>query len=174
MTITPTPPHVNAGARANTGFTYVEVLVAAMLIGLALVTASASLDSTVKMKSELDSDPGTAHLLAKEMYELAATLPTAPSGTTAATAADDVAALDSLIGASFTPPLRADLSTYSAYSTWTQQTTLTVYDLADLENPSGDSAADGIDEHESKIYKLSVTVLQGATTEGTYHWWIQP
>ena len=160
--------------RANRGFTYVEVLVAAMLIGLVLVTATASLDSTVKLKAELDADPGTAHLLAKEMYELALTLPTVPSGDAAATQASEVTALDTLIGASFNPPLRADLSDYAAYGTWTQQTTLTVYDIADLETPSGDSAADGIDEHESKLYKLSVTALQGAETMGTYHWWIQP
>lgn len=160
--------------RHDVGFTYVEVLVAAMLIGLALVTASASLDSTVRMKAELDSDPGTAHLLAKEMYELALTLPHDPAGTVAATSAAEVGALDALIGASFTPPLRADLTTYAAYPTWTQQTTLTVFGIDDLDTPSGDSAADGIDEHESKLYKLSVTVLDGATEMGTYHWWIQP
>lgn len=160
--------------RNARGFTYVEVLVAAMLIGLALVTATASLDSTVQLKSELDSDPGTAHLLAKEMYELALALPSEPAGTIGATTAADVTALDALIGASFTPPLRADLTDYTAYSTWTQQTALTVYDIADLDTPSGDSAADGIDEHESKLYKLSVTVLDGGETQGTYHWWIQP
>lgn len=161
--------------RARTrGFTYVEVLVAATLIGLALVTATASLDSTVRMKAEYEADSGTAHLLAKEIYELAVTLPSAPSGSLGATAAAEVEALDSLIGASFTPPLRADLTSASEFATWTQQTALTVYDIGDLDTPTGDSAADGIGEQESKLYKLSVTVLQGAEPAGTFHWWIQP
>ncbi len=160
--------------RTQTGFTLIEVLVSAALLGVAVITCTWTMSATTKAKSIVGSESVTASLIAREVHVLASTLPKAPSGAVGATAGSGVLALDSLEGALFSPPLKADKSPWTRYVGWTQSVDLAVYDVNDLSNPVLADPVDGLSEDGTQIYRLTVAVLEGSDLAGTYQWWISP
>ena len=160
--------------RHARGFTLIEVLVTAAVLGVALISASWTMSGAASAKTVLEPDAITASLLAREIHALANTLPKEPSGSVGATSAGGVQALDSLEGAVFSPPLRADLSTASDVTGWSQACDLAVFDLADLTTPTADDPTAGLPEDGTRVYQLTVTVSQGGETMGTHSWWISP
>jgi hypothetical protein len=162
---------VNKNTR---GFTYFEVLMAAMIVGVALVSATWAMSSTARTKSVYGQYPATAGRIAREIHELAAGLAREPSGQLGATSGAEVLALDSLIGAVFSPPIRADGTPDDSFPSWAQEVDLAVYATSDLATPLDESAASGLPPDSGMLYRLEVRVTEGGAEVGRFHWWITP
>jgi len=157
-----------ASRRAAAGFTFAEVLVATLVAGTMLVTATSALSATVDTKNALATQPAAAFALAREIQSLALTLPhTAGDGSPASTGAG-VLLLEDLDGAAFSPPINAGRCTISTSAGWTQ---VVAIDSVDLSSPTT-LAADPTST--STLLRLTVTVLEGRETRGTYTWWLNP
>jgi prepilin-type N-terminal cleavage/methylation domain-containing protein len=160
--------------RQPRGFTLIEVLVASALVGVALLSGSWAMSVTASSKSIVEGAPITAALIGREIHALACTLDKSPSGVSGVTSGALVQALDALEGAVFSPPIKADKSSWSQYSGWSQSVDLAVYDLSDLSTPTLDDPLLGLSEDGTRIYRLTVGVAEGNELVGTYHWWITP
>jgi prepilin-type N-terminal cleavage/methylation domain-containing protein len=168
--------HDSGCARARVvdrGFTLVEVLVAAVITGIALAAVSWTMESAAKAKSVLSEDP-MAYLLAREIREMAEVLSRDPSGVVGVTRGSDVQALDSLQGAVFSPPVRADRSAAAALSGWAQRVTLAVCALDDLKTPTGESPTLGLGRTAKRLYRLSVAVTYAGQEVDHFDWWLTP
>ncbi|MHC5209537.1 MAG: hypothetical protein ACYTG2_02320 [Planctomycetota bacterium] len=145
-----------------------EVLIATVLVGTALVAASAAFTGAVKTQDSLAGEPTTALALAREIHGLALLLPRDAGDGVPATLPSEVAVLDDLDGATFSPPVDAGLTVRSEATGWSQAVDIARVDLASPGTLAVD--ADGDDA----LLRLTVTVKQGADVAGTYSWWINP
>ncbi len=164
----------SSAQRPTRGFTLLEILVTAMLLGVSVIAATWAMSTTASSKTVVGEEPSTAARLATEIFELADTLPREPGGVVAATNGTPIDALDALVGASFSPPILADGTTESSLGQWRQQVSLAVYDLTDLSAPTADDPAAGIAADAAKIYMLSVTMLEDGQAVDTFDWWLAP
>ncbi len=171
------PQRRNAGAAPTDfgqGFTLIEVLMAVMLLAIVLPAITAATGNAVTVKSELAEDEVSAAILAREIHEMARGLARQPSGSTGARTGQGVLALDSLVGARFSPPLRSDRTAESTRSEWTQQVDIVVYALDDLQVPTGESATQAFSRHADRLLRLNVTMLRNGEAAGEFGWWITP
>jgi prepilin-type N-terminal cleavage/methylation domain-containing protein len=166
------PPGACARA-ADRGFTLVEVLVGAVIAGIALSAVSWTMVSAAEAKAVLSEDP-MPYLLAREIRELAGVLPRDPSGTVGVTRGSDVAALDSLHGAVFSPPLRADKTADAALSGWAQRVTLAVCALDAARTPTGESPTLGVGRTARRLYRLTVAVTHAGQEVDRFEWFLTP
>jgi hypothetical protein len=154
--------------RAPAGFTFIEVLLATLVLGTMLVTATTALSTAVVAQNTLVSQPVTAYGLAREIHSLALLLPrTEGDGVPAATGAQ-VQLLEDLDGASFTPAIGADAGAAVGGLGWSQDVELEIVDLASPTLLAADASSD------STLLRLTVTVREGAEERGTYVWWLNP
>jgi len=165
-------PRARREALAH-GFTLVEVLLAALIAGIAMAAVSWTMTSAAQAKSVLAEDP-QAYLLAREIRELADSLPRQPSGVVGATLAADVLALDSLHGAVFSPPLRSNRTSQAALTGWAQRVSLAVCTLDDLETPTAESPTLGLARNAQRLYRLTVAITYGGQPVDRFEWWLTP
>lgn len=165
----------NPRARSATrGFTLLEVLVAAVVLGTSLVAATWSMNATARTQALHELADGPADDLAREIHELASGLPREPSGQVGAHSAADVLALDSLVGASFSPPILADGSVAEGLDGWSQHVDLEVHALSALDTPTDDDPAAGLPPDGDKLYRLVVEIRLDGESAGVFSWWINP
>ncbi|HZL98730.1 MAG TPA: type II secretion system protein [Planctomycetota bacterium] len=167
------PQRFARAGRATLGFTLLEVLLAALIAGMALAAVSWTMTSAAQAKAVLAEDP-QAYLLAREIRELAEFLPREPSGSLAATGGAGVLALDSLHGAVFSPPLRSDRTTEASLAGWAQRVTLTVCSLDDPAGATGESATLGVARKAERLYRLAVEVSFAGEPVDRFEWWLTP
>jgi len=160
--------------RTQRGFTFVELLVASVVLGTAFVAATWSMNATLRTKAVHEAQDGPALFLANEIHVLADSLPREPAGLTAATSIADVTALDALVGASFSPPVLSNGTVTSSFDGWSQHVALSVYAISDPENPTADDPAVGIPADGTKLYRLEVLIRENGQDIDTFHWWINP
>jgi len=160
-------------ARRHAGMTLIEVLMGTLIVGLVLVSASWAVSLSSSSRHIHEESPINAALMAKEIHELALTLPTTASGAGAAALGADIVALDSLDGASFSPPIDSAKATIGSAAGWKQNVTVSVYALGDLENPVSESFT-AESKSSTSLYRLSVQVMNGKLDMGTWWWWINP
>jgi prepilin-type N-terminal cleavage/methylation domain-containing protein len=160
--------------RASAGFTFIELLVTAVVIGTAFVAATWSMSATMRTKAIYDKETSPAFFLAKEIYELADGLPREPSGITGVTALDDVVALDSLIDASFSPAVLASGAVAIGLEDFSQHVSLAVFDMSDPDTPTADAPEDGLPVDGNKLYRLDVLIRENGEDLDTFQWWINP
>jgi prepilin-type N-terminal cleavage/methylation domain-containing protein len=161
-------------SRRPAGFTLIEVLITALVIGTAFVAATWSMAATAKTKAAYDQASSPAPFLAQEIFTLADGLPRVPSGTTGVTSGAAVFALDSLEGASFSPPILADGSEASGFDDWQQDVDLSIHSIDDLDHPADLDPADGLPPESSFVYRLEVSVRHEGEVVDTFSWWIHP
>ena len=160
--------------RRTAGLTMAELLITAAVMGSSLVAVSWAMTATARTHAAYGDADGPAFFLAKEIHELAEGLPRAPSGDVGATSADDVAALDSLVGALFSPPILADGNAVDGFDDWSQDVSLSVFSVDDLSQPTADDPADGLPPDASKLYRLQVDISNAGDEVDSFHWWITP
>ncbi len=154
--------------RATAGFSFIEVLLATLIVGTMIVTATTALSTAVVAQDTLVGEPITAYGLAREIHSLALVLPrTAGDGLPAATGGD-VLLLEDLDGANFSPAIGADRATVPGTTGWSQEVLIEAVDLAAPDMLAADPDADGV------LLRLTVTVREGAEVRGTYVWWLNP
>lgn len=166
--------HRRHGSRARRGFTLIEVMLTTVVVGMAVVAVSWMITHANKTQAMHQAETVDPLLLAREVYELAETLDPALSGSGPASAPSEVLALDSLDGASFSPPIRADLTEIATSSGWTQQVDLVAFDVSDLTTKTSDSVQGTQPTGSALIYRVDVTILEGSSVVDTYSWWLNP
>ena len=161
--------------RATRGFTLTEVMISTVMVGVAVVSTSWAMSAASKAHVlEETAKPVTATMVAQEIFELAQNLPREPAGFVGATSHDEVEALDALIGAEFSPPIRANGEAFAGIDTWKQEVSLDVYGLDDLNTKSVQSALDGLEKTDAKVFQLVVVVKDGAEELETFRWFLTP
>ncbi len=159
--------------RGERGFSFVEVLMATVLMAYAVSTIDA-LFIAGQQKAVLNSNPVTARLLANEIRILARLLPTDPSGVLGVTNAVDIVALDSLQGATFSPPILADRSTYDDLSDWSQSVELSTVELDKPGAIVKDLSAGGAGKEVARVFRLAVTIAHDGETVDEFSWFLRP
>ena len=160
--------------RRNRGFTFLELLVTAVVLGTAFIAATWSLNATMRTKEVYDQNDSPAFYLAKEIQELADGLPRTPSGTVGVTAIGDVVALDSLVGASFSPPVLSSGVVATGFDSFSQHVSLSVYDMSNPTTATADAPEAGMPPDSDKLYRLEVLVRENGQDLDSFHWWINP
>jgi len=144
------------------------VLLATLVAGTMLVTATSALSAAVETHEQIAGQPVTAWALAREIHNLALSLPhTAGDGLPAANGAG-VALLEDLDGAVFSPPISAARNTLTDDSGWSQ---VVAIDVVQLEHPQC-LASDPTSA--ATLLRLTVTILEGRDARGSYTWWLNP
>jgi len=167
------PLERRAKTRGVRGFTLVEILLAALITGIALAAVSWTMASAAQAQSVINQDP-RAFLLAREIRELADTLARQPSGVVGVTRGEDILALDSLHGAVFSPPVRSDRTKQAALTGWAQHVTLAVCSLDDPTTPTGESPTLGLASGAKRLYRLTVAVTHDGEPVDRFEWWLAP
>ncbi|MBM3985588.1 MAG: prepilin-type N-terminal cleavage/methylation domain-containing protein [Planctomycetes bacterium] len=157
-----------ASRRAASGFSLVEVLLATLVVGTLLAAATGAIGGAVSARDTLSAEPVTAFGLAREVHSLALVLPRdAGDGLPAARGAD-VALLEDLDGATFSPPVSAARTALAHATGWSQEVTVEAVDLAAPGSLAADASAAAV------LLRLTVVVREGADLRGTYVWWLNP
>lgn len=151
------------------GFTLLEALFAAMLIGLA-IAALVGTSGAFTMKNGIGVDISTGEFLIEEIRELTATLPVidpqtgedtwgVESGETAVSAYDD---LDDFDGRSFCPPVDLSGAPLADFSAFTQQIT--------VENVNASVLYDEEPDHTTDFVRVTVTILKNNRQVSSASW----
>jgi type II secretory pathway pseudopilin PulG len=155
--------------RNKGGFTLLEALFAAMLIGL-VVAALAASSSAFTMANGYGMDLSTAEFLIEEIRDMTATLPVVDPQTqkavfgpesdeTTAALFDDV---DDFHNASFCPPLDISRTVMNDFAAFTQQIT--------VENVSAGDLTNTVAQHASDFVRVNVTVLKNNEPVASASW----
>lgn len=161
------------GRRDSRGFTLAEVLLVTVLVGVGIAAVSWLMTMAAMTQEVHAASDAESIMIAREIRELASTLPTAPAGLGAADTGDEVVALDSLDGAVFSPPIRADKQVMTDLSGWTQSVDVSLRDLDDTDVVLDDDVR-VVAQGERAVYRLEVTVSHSGALVGTHTWWIVP
>ena len=128
-------------------FSLIEVLIATMLVGLAIVALVAANSSFTKANA-VGTELSTAEFLIEQIKELTALLPvidpntgTSIFGPEEATLAD-YDDLDDFDGASFSPPISVGRETLDNFAAFSQQVTVENVDAANFEQVVGNGSSD--------------------------------
>ena len=155
--------------RYKNGFSFIEVLVAIVLVGLA-IAALIGANSSFTQANAAGTDLSTAEFLLEQAKELTVMLPVVDpesgfstfgpeADETGLTDYDD---LDDFDGMSFCPPITADRVTLSNFSVYTQQVT--------VENVSGGNFEQVVGDHASYFFRVTVKVFQNSKQVSSADW----
>ncbi|MHC4618311.1 MAG: hypothetical protein ACYTEQ_11225 [Planctomycetota bacterium] len=148
------------------GFSLVEVLLAVIFVGLAIVGLLAASASFTQVNA-VGTDLSTAEFLVEQIKELTATLPvvepndTGNFGPEEATLAeyDD---LDDFDGANFSPPINARREVLSNFPAFTQEVTVARVERTNFEQVTSDSS--------SPFVRVTVKVLLNSKEISSTSW----
>ncbi|HUS73912.1 MAG TPA: prepilin-type N-terminal cleavage/methylation domain-containing protein [Sedimentisphaerales bacterium] len=146
------------GNRYENGFSFVEVLIAIILVGLAIASLIAANSSFTKANAA-GTDLSTAEFLIEQIRELTVLMPVVDPNTEISTfgpEADETSLadyddLDDFDGAAFSPPISADRATLNDFAAFTQQITVENISAGDFEQVVGD--------HSSFFVRVTVKVF---------------
>jgi len=146
--------------RYDSGFTFVEVLIATLLVGLAIASLLAA-NRAFTQANDAGTDLSTAEFLLEQIKELTALLPVVDPQTDDASFGPETGEtlanyddLDDFDGASYSPPINADRNLLNEYATFSQQVTVENVSASDFEQVVGD--------HGSSFVRVTVSVYQNA------------
>ena len=150
------------------GFTFIEVLIATLLVGLAAAALLAA-NWTFTKANDAGTDLSTAEFLLEQIKELTALLPVVDPeteddlfGPEAGETWADYDDLDDFDGASFSPPISAEKSVLNDYATFSQQVTVENVNASDFEQVVGD--------HLSVFVRVTVNVYQNSQLITSASW----
>lgn len=163
------------GAEYRNGFSFVEVLIALVLIGLAIASLVVANSSFTKANAA-GTHLSTAEFLVEQIRELTIPLPVVDPTSGVSTfgpEADeptlaDYDDLDDFDGAAFSPPISAERSTLNDFAPFTQQITVQNISAGDFEQVVGD--------HGSYFVRVTVTVSLNSREISSASWiraWFQ-
>lgn len=153
--------------KDSSGFTFVEVLIAILLVGLAIASLMAA-NLAFTQANDAGTDLSTAEFLIEQIKELTALLPVVDpdGGTTFGPETGENLAgyddLDDFDGESFSPPINADRSPLNDYASFSQQVTVQNVSASDFEQVVAD--------HGSYFVRVTVSVYQNAQRITTASW----
>ena len=155
-------------SRSKSGFSLIEVLIAILLIGLAIVSLI-SANGAFTQANSAGIDLSTAEFLIEQIRELTTVLPvidpttgTSTFGPEASETLANYDDLDDFNGASFSPPISADRNTLNDLSAYTQQIT--------VENVSVSNFEQVVANHSSFFVRVTVKVFLNTEEISSARW----
>jgi len=154
--------------QLNSGFSLIEVLIAIVLVGLAIVSLVAANISFTKANAA-GRNLSTAEFLIEQIRELTTLLPVVDPNTGDSTFGPEVGEtlagyddLDDFDGASFAPPISSDRNVLSNFATFGQQITAENVSAANFEEVVGD--------HSSFFVRITVKVFLNSREISSTSW----
>jgi prepilin-type N-terminal cleavage/methylation domain-containing protein len=154
--------------RCRDGFTLIEVLIAILLVGIAIVSL-VSANGAFTQANGAGVELSTAEFLIEQIRELSIVLEvidpntgTATFGPEASETLADYDDLDDFHGAVFSPPISADRNTLTDLSAYSQQITVENVNASDFEQVVGD--------HSSFFVRVSVKVFLNTKEISSARW----
>ena len=154
--------------KHNNGFTFIEVLIATLLVGLAIASLMVA-NRAFTTANDVGTDLSTAEFLVEQIKELTALLPVIDplTGTTTfgPESGENLASyddLDDFDGASYSPPINADRSVLNDYANFSQQVT--------VENVSDSNFEQVVTDHSSYFVRITVSVYQNSQLITSASW----
>ena len=155
-------------SRCQEGFTLIEVLIAILLIGLAIVSLI-SANGAFTQANAAGAELSTSEFLIEQIRELTTALPVIDPSTGTSTFGPETSEtlanyndLDDFNGASFSPPISADRNTLADLSAYTQQITVENVSASDFEQVVGN--------HSSFFVRVTVRVFLNAREISSSRW----
>ena len=151
----------------KSGFTFIEVLIAIILIGLAIASLVAANSSFTKANSA-GTDLSTAEFLIEQIRELTAMLPVIDPQTGTGLFGPEEPGLanyddlDDFDGASFSPPISAEREVLDGYAAFSQQIT--------VENVNPANFEEVVSDHSSFFVRVTVKVLLNSKEISSLSW----
>lgn len=150
------------------GFSFIEVLVSILLVGLAIASLVAA-NSAFTIANGAGADLSTAEFLSEQIRELTTLLPVidpltgddtfgSESGETLSTY-DDV---DDFDGASFSPPISADRNLLNDFTIFSQHVT--------VENVSASNFEQVVSDHSSNFVRVTVQISMNSDVISSISW----
>jgi len=153
--------------QLNSGFSFIEVLIAIILIGLAIVSLVAANSSFTKANGA-GADLSTAEFLIEQIRELTILLPVIDPDTGTSTFGPEEATLanyddlDDFDGASFSPPISADREVLSNFAAFSQQITVENVDAANFEQL--------VSDHSSYFVRVTIGIFLNSKEISSTSW----
>jgi prepilin-type N-terminal cleavage/methylation domain-containing protein len=154
--------------QLNSGFSLIEVLIAIVLVGLAIVSLIAANNSFTQANAA-GRDLSTAEFLIEQIRELTTLLPVVDPNTGVSTFGPEVGEtlagyddLDDFDGASFAPPISADRNVLSNFAAFGQQIT--------VENVSAANFEEVVSDHSSFFVRITVKVFLNSREISSTSW----
>jgi prepilin-type N-terminal cleavage/methylation domain-containing protein len=154
--------------RRKDGFTLIEVLIAILLIGLAIVSLI-SANGAFTQANAAGAELSTAEFLIEQIRELTTVLAvidpntgTSTFGPEASETLADYDDLDDFNGASFSPPIGANRNALTDLSAYTQQITVENVNASDFEQV--------VSNHSSFFVRVSVKVFLNTREISSARW----
>ncbi|MBA7683377.1 hypothetical protein ES703_91741 [subsurface metagenome] len=154
--------------QLNSGFSLIEVLIAIVLVGLAIVSLIAANNSFTQANAA-GRDLSTAEFLIEQIRELNTLLPVVDPNTGASTFGPEVGEalagyddLDDFDGASFSPPISSDRDVLSNFAAFGQQIT--------VENVSDTDFEEVVGDHSSSFVRITVKVFLNSKEISSTSW----
>ncbi len=154
--------------RREYGFTLIEVLIAILLVGLAIVSLI-SANGAFTQANAAGAELSTAEFLIEQIRELTTVLAvidpntgTSTFGPEASETLADYDDLDDFNGASFSPPISADRNALTDLSAYTQQIT--------VENVSASDFEQVVSNHSSFFVRVTVQVFLNTREISSARW----
>lgn len=154
--------------KKNTGFTLIEALMAAMLIGLAIAALAAS-SGAFTTYNAAGVDLSTAEFLIEEVREMTAPLPTVDPTSGTATFGSEAGELlatyddiDDWNNRSYSPPIDVSRTAMPEFSAYTQQIAVQNVTTANLTQMANN--------HTTDLYRVTVTISKSGTAISSSSW----
>ncbi len=153
--------------RYERAFTIIEVLIAIILVGLAVVSLVVANGSFTKANGAA-ADLSTAEFLVEQFRELTAMLPVVDPQTGLSTFGPEEAALvdyddlDDFAGASFSPPINANRQPLNDFAAFTQQIS--------IQNVSPSNFEQVVAHHSSSFVRVTVKVFLNSKEISSTAW----
>lgn len=152
----------------KSGFSLIEVLIAILLVGLAIVSL-VTVNGAFTKANGFGAELSTAEFLIEQMRELTTMLPVVDpqNGTTTfgPEAAETLATyddLDDFDGLTFSPPIDADRNALNDLAAFSQQVT--------VQNVSASNFEQVVSDHGSPFVRVTVTVSMGGREISSTMW----
>ncbi len=154
--------------RCSDGFTLIEVLIAILLVGLAIVSLI-SANGSFTQANGAGVELSTAEFLIEQIRELSTVLEVIDPNTGIATFGPEASEtladyddLDDLHGAVFSPPISADRSSLTDLSAYSQQITVENVNASDFEQV--------VSNHSSFFVRVTVKVFLNTKEISSARW----
>ncbi|MHC5209506.1 MAG: type IV pilus modification PilV family protein [Planctomycetota bacterium] len=151
--------------RRERGSTFIELMLAVLVISTTIVASSSSMRSSVEVYHFFADGAHEALLLAQEVHEAALLLPWQPDDE--AQFGPDVHELADLDDMTFSPPRSADYSIVTSHIGWSQVVEVNTVDLMDPTVEVDPETFPG-----ETLTELKVSVKSGALVVGEFSWWM--
>ncbi len=154
-------------ARAQRGASFVELMLAVLVISTTVVASTASMHSSTEVYHYFADGQHEALMLAQEIHEAALLLPWSASPGAPAQFGSDVAKLDDLDNKTYSPPRSAEYEVIVSNIGWSQVVEVNRVDMADPSVEIDPATFTG-----AYLTELKVTVKEGEQVMGVHNWWL--